>query len=449
MLYIYKQPRFNRIVAFFCLNMKQFFYCSLLLTLTQSLFAQISAGPMLGHTTAHETEIWLQTDSAVELTINYQTISCNNLVSKKLTFSEINWFTGKFKLRNLKPESTYNYQIKYDDKVISNGTFTTLALQTPQNIGDFSFAFGSCTYVNDQKYDNSGEPFGRGLKIFESISNTNPNFMLWLGDNIYLRSGEWNSKSGIYNRYSKFKTLPELQALWKKIPHYAIWDDHDYGPNDADRSFKNKEISLQAFKDFWANPSYGINEKPGITTQFSYQDLDFFLLDNRYYRSPNNRKSGTKEILGQEQINWLIDALTSSKASFKVIAIGGQLLSDAKVWENHANYEEERELILSLIEKENLKNIIIISGDRHKTELSELELGNGIKLYEYTSSPLASKAFDSKDEGNSFQLEETHVATQNFGTISVSGKYKNRILTLNCFDASGKKLWSKIINQQQ
>jgi alkaline phosphatase D len=31
------------------------------------------------------------------------------------------------------------------------------------------------------------------------------------------------------------------------MSHYAIWDDHDYGPNNADKSYHLKETSRKVF----------------------------------------------------------------------------------------------------------------------------------------------------------------------------------------------------------
>ena len=81
--------------------------------------------------------------------------------------------------------------------------------------------------------------------------------MIWLGDNVYFREPD-DSRTGVYHRYSHDRSLPELQPLLGSVHHYAIWDDHDYGPNNSDRSFIYKNITLQAFKDFWANPTYGL-----------------------------------------------------------------------------------------------------------------------------------------------------------------------------------------------
>jgi alkaline phosphatase D len=420
------------------------------LLLSSFVFGQLLSGPMIGHQTQMETNIWLQTKTPMSLNVYYTSEEDSAL--KQLPQSIIteieNWNTVTINFNRLDPNTSYSYIIKSDDTLLTEGTFKTPALLDTRELPDFSFAFGSCTYINEKAYDQSGEPFGRPLDIINSIEEQHPNFMIWLGDNIYLRKSDWDSKTGIYRRYTDLKSRPELQSFWKSIPHYAIWDDHDFGPNDADRSFINKDLTLKAFKDFWANPSYGINGHPGITSSFTHQDVEFFLLDNRYFRSPNKRITGNRQILGKWQIEWLIDALVNSKASFKFIVIGGQFLSNAAVYENHATYPKEREFLLELIEKEELKNIIFLTGDRHKTELSQLTLKNGTTLYDFTSSPMASRAFDSKDEGNDNQVEGTHVATQNFGTISVSGQYKNRVLKLKTFDSKGTLLWQKEISKQ-
>ena len=97
---------------------------------------------------------------------------------------------------------------------------------------DFRFVIGSCAYINDPPYDRPGEPYGGEYEIFEQIAAQRPDFMIWLGDNVYLREPDWNSEAGILYRYTHTRSLPQLQKLLRICPHYAIWDDHDFGPND-------------------------------------------------------------------------------------------------------------------------------------------------------------------------------------------------------------------------
>ena len=60
--------------------------------------------------------------------------------------------------------------------------------------------------------------------------------MLWLGDNIYTREVDFYSLSGYQKRYTHTRNIKEMQPLLSNTHHYAIWDDHDYGPNNTDRS---------------------------------------------------------------------------------------------------------------------------------------------------------------------------------------------------------------------
>lgn len=416
------------------------------------LNAQIISGPMLGYKTMREAAVWVQTQKSQEVIFTYSPKNKReNDVVMRYNTEEEDGFTHTFVAKNLEPGTSYTYEIKLakDPNGSKSGEFSTQKLwQHRTNPPDFSFVFGSCAYLNDMKYDRPGDPYGQGIQIFNAIAQQPADFMLWLGDNIYLREADYMSVSGMHYRYTHMKSHPSLQTLWGKMHHYAIWDDHDYGPNDADRSFINKEESLLAFQNFWANPPSHPTGVEGIATMFSYNDLDFFLLDNRFNRSPNKRKNTQRQILGDAQIEWLIDALTTSKASFKIIAIGGQLLSPAAVYENHATYPEERKKIIDLIGAEGIKNVVVLSGDRHKSELTKMTLENGIELYDYTSSPLSSKAYNSINEGNHLRIEGTHVSTQNFGMIEVSGPISARKLNLKAIDHKGNLLWNHSIEKQ-
>ena len=118
-------------------------------------------------------------------------------------------------------------------------------------------AIGSCAYINDPPYDRPGRPYGDGVEIFKAIADQKPDAMVWLGDNIYYREADWLSESGMRYRYAQNRELAELQPLLASAHHYAIWDDHDFGPDDSDRTFRLRETALGVFKDYWANVTYG------------------------------------------------------------------------------------------------------------------------------------------------------------------------------------------------
>ncbi|MEL6942216.1 MAG: alkaline phosphatase D family protein, partial [Bacteroidota bacterium] len=309
---------------------------------------------------------------------------------------------------------------------------------------------GSCSYINEPEFDRPGKGYGGEYEIFEGIHKQEPDAMIWLGDNTYLREVDWYTKSGIFHRYTHTRSTKEMQALLASTHHYAIWDDHDFGPDDSDRSFIHKDKTLNAFELFWANPTTGIPQtNGGITTQFQWGDIDFFLLDDRYFRSPNHCKTCEPTILGEAQLNWLIDALVASRAPFKMIAIGGQVLNTAKVFENYAHHhEKERELLLKRIEQEGIKNVVFLTGDRHHTELSKLVNGAGNTLYDVTVSPLTSGVARQKNEVNENRVPNTLVHQHNYGILEFSGPRLERQLKISIYNAQNELLWTQTIDSE-
>ena len=235
-----------------------------------------------------------------------------------------------------------------------------------------------------------------------------------------------------------------MAELLRTCPNYAIWDDHDFGPNDSDGSWIHADWSKQAFETFWCNPSYGLPEAPRcISTAFRFVDMEFFLLDNRTYRVNHYNKTNEPQVLGEEQIDWLIQALRNSRAPYKFVVVGGQVLSDAMVYENVAQFPSERQQILDRIEAEDIRGVVFLSGDRHTTELSEITLSNGRKVYDLTVSPLTSGTGHAKDEPNSLRVEGTYVEQRNYAVMSFDGPRKNRTCTIEVKGTDGTLLWNR------
>ena len=80
----------------------------------------------------------------------------------------------------------------------------------------------------------------------------------------------------------------------------------------------------------------------GITSSFSHADVDFFLMDDRTFRIPADLKTSTPQLFGRAQLDWLIQALKYSDATFKLVGIGSQVLSTSAQYENYATMEAER-----------------------------------------------------------------------------------------------------------
>lgn len=422
----------------------------------QSSFAQnslLQSGPMVGYSAMKEVLLWVQTTQPASVYFEYwdKNTPQKRMKSDVFQTKKEDAFVAKIAVGGLEPGTRYEYELFMNGKKISRNyplAFQTQELwQYRKEPPTFKFAFGSCAYINDTKYDRPGKPYGGGYEIFGAIQEKKPDFMIWGGDNIYLREVDYDSRSGILYRNTHTRSLPELQPLLGATHHYAIWDDHDFGPNDADRSYALKHLTEEAFKLFWANPSYGAGtEGKGISGTFVWGDVQFFLLDNRYFKTPNDNHVFKKELLGEKQLQWLIEALSYSTATFKFIVIGGQVINPAQVFENYATYPEERQRLLQLIREAKIKGVFFFSGDRHSTELSMLKENDKVyPLYDLTVSPLTSGAANPEKEPNTARMPNTLVTEKNFSVIEISGETKKRKMTISIFDAQGKQLWQKEI----
>lgn len=418
--------------------------------------ALLASGPMPCYSEKREVLIWLQTTSAARVSLLYHVADnpSEKISSEEIETNVSEGFTASFILKRLIPGKTYDYDILINGQRVEKPwkfSFKTQKLwEWREDAPDFSFITGSCAYVNEEEYDRPGKPYGGDYGIYEKIAANKGDFMLWLGDNVYLREAEWNTRDGMIYRYSHTRALPEMQQMLASMHHYAIWDDHDFGPDDSDRSWRNKADALEVFKLFWGNPTYGIDGRPGITTSFGYSDVDFFLLDNRYNRTPNFRKTGERTVLGEAQREWLIDALVKSKATFKIICMGGQFLNPVAKFENYSIFPEERKWILDHIADEGISGVIFLTGDRHSSELDIMPREGNYPLHEFTISTFSAGASNyAINEENYFRKSGTLVTERNFAKFTVSGKKKERILTCTVFDKEGVEKWTYSIKESE
>lgn len=411
---------------------------------------------MNGYSEHTEALVWVQTQCAKTIGIQYQKkgtkqwlVQTETNKNKDLCLPAI----SKFTLTGLEMGSTYEYAIYLDGKKVVTPYPTEISTKvlwewrtSPPN---FTFMLGSCLYINDSAYDRPGRPYGQQTGILKSMTETPADFMLWMGDNVYLREADYSSKSGIEYRYRHTRTLPELQSLLAKRNNYAIWDDHDFGDNDANKHFEFKDVTYQLFKDYWGNKVYGENGE-GIYSNFRFSDAEFFLCDDRYFRDESDldEKFYNKTQLGEQQLSWLKNKLKHSKASFKFIAIGGQFINENTDKESYNYYKKEREEIIKFIVEQKISGVVFLSGDRHHTELlknDKVAQTLGYPLYDLTSSSItagASNAASTPEKDNPQRVPGTLVAENNYCTINITGpKRGERTLLITCYDAKGLVKW--------
>ncbi|HGY90613.1 MAG TPA: alkaline phosphatase family protein [Planctomycetes bacterium] len=414
----------------------------------------LAAGPMVGHATETQVRFWVQTRSAADVAIRFWPRGKKARARTTPTVRSIapQAFCVHLKAEDLPFGTHFEYEVLVDGKAVD--VAWPLRFQTQPHWRfrtdppEFTAAIGSCAFINDPPNDRPGRPYGGDPKIFTAMAKVSPDLMVWLGDNVYYREMDWTSESGMRRRYSFNRRTPELQPFLGSTSHYAIWDDHDYGPNNSDWTFALKDASLRTFKLFWENPTYGAADMKGTMTRFTWGDAEFFLLDGRWNRSPERApKSSKKTILGRRQLDWLIDGLTSSSATFKIVVSGSQVLNPLCFYEGWGDFPTDRQRLLDALRERRIPGVLFLSGDRHHTELIRLDDDGFYPLYDYTSSPLLSNTHaPGREAENRSRVPGTFVTDRrNFGLLEFSGPRNERVLTLRCLDSDGRMIWERAI----
>ena len=322
---------------------------------------RIISGPMLGPVELRDAKVWVEVSPEVKL-VSLQYNKKGDTKTKTIFYKgELgNDFNPlQFTVGGLDFNTTYLYRIWINGKATAKGgEFTTKDLwQWRKQPPEFSFLTGSCSYFNEPVYDRPGIPYGKDSSIFEPMAKEKAAFMLWLGDAWYTREVDYYSEWGLWNRASHDRAVPITQNFLKSMPQFAIWDDHDYGPNDIGKNYILKEASRKVFNSYFCNPSSGENGQ-GTYTMTSWGDADIFMTDDRWWRSAdkikdsvNGKPNPEKRMLGAQQMEWLKNSLLYSTATFKIIAVGSQVLNPVSPYDTWWNFPAEYEELMSFLKE--------------------------------------------------------------------------------------------------
>jgi len=339
-------------------------------------------GPVLGQLTDSSVAVWVRTTvpSYIQLDIydSEQAVGPVSTFAGKSYLEDEN--TAVIQVDGLESQHNYLYQLRIaGDEVGSRHSFTTMS-----KIGEpttFKVGFsGGAGYT----------PWFE--RMWDTLATHDLDMFFLMGDNVYIDHPErpLTQRYCYYRRQSR----PEFQRFTANTAVYAIWDDHDFTYNDerggpeVDEPYWKRDV-WNVFKNQWINPYYGGGEEhPGCYHDFSVGDVDFFMLDCRYYREDPENEGAS--MLGTTQKEWLKEKLKASTGTFKVIASSVPWAMNTKpgsldTWDGHP---EEREEIFSFIEAHQIEGVLLISADRHRSDAWRIERPDGYDFYDLMSSKL-------------------------------------------------------------
>lgn len=262
----------------------------------------------------------------------------------------------------------------------------------------FTIAFGSC---GSQEHP---------LPIFNDVVKHEPDVFIFLGDNIY---GDTEDMEILRQKYEQLGSKPSYQNLKRQTDILAVWDDHDYGKNDAGKHYPQKEASKELFLDFFEEPKDSARYRHegiyhSVYRKVGDKTIQILLLDSRTFRDDllkvSDQKNAPKKsfypldyaphtnqtatLLGEAQWAWLEDEL-SKPADSRILASGTQFGIEYNGYEAWANFPHEQERLVQLIKKTQANHLVILSGDVHYAEISTFEHDDCYPLYDVTASGLS------------------------------------------------------------
>ncbi|GAB3690682.1 alkaline phosphatase D family protein [Saccharopolyspora tripterygii] len=315
-------------------------------------------------------------------------------------------------ISGLAPDREYFYRFRVGDDISMVGRTRTTpdAASTPSEL---NFAFASCQAWQDGYFT-----------AYDHMADEDLDLVVHLGDYIY-EYGTEDNKRGVETdpkfhtetfdlaryrlQYGLYKAEEPLQRAHARFPWIVTMDDHevennwagdisqvDDEPDQDPAEFRRRRAA--AFQAMYENLPLRQAQTPSgpdmrLHRRLSYGRLaDFTMIDTRQYRDDqpcgdghsadcSDRLDPDRTLLGAQQRDWVLDGFSGSAAQWQVLgnqAPLGQTDRDPgeavdvfmDPWDG---YVAERDQLLAAAQDSGVRNLVVITGDRHQNYAWDLK----------------------------------------------------------------------------
>ena len=212
-----------------------------------------------------------------------------------------------FQLEGLQPNTQYYYGLEIDGRLdpTKRGQFRTFP---PDGPASFQIAFASCGRT------------GSTRDVYDRIREHHPLFYMNMGD-FHYQDIKTNSRALFRAAYDAVLASPQQADLYRHVPLVYMWDDHDYGGNNANRKSTTHEAARLTYDEYVPHYRFAMldNEAP-IFQSFTVGRVKFILTDLRSDRDdPKKKDDADKTILGPKQKEWLKQELLAANGRYPLI----------------------------------------------------------------------------------------------------------------------------------
>lgn len=332
----------------------------------------LSHGPIVGNTTSTSATVWFRTASSSAVSVKIGTTKTTlSPKGPSVNTTPENDFTGKLDLTGLSPNTRYFYNLVVNGTATFTQTNLPFFKTFPQEesrvpsklvvLTDFC-CFGTRTPAPSSTFLNAGKENPDLVLIGGDFDHRNP-------DGTTNTQARANKRQMFKDLYGMAKYKDFVLNILRKYSVAHVWDDHDFGKNNADKSYPRKAMSLEILNEYF--PTYPMTQL-GDWQKFRFAQTEIFMLDSRSQRDPNKETQGPdKSMLDGDnlgstgQLEWLKQGLVNSSAIWKIIftpSVFNPTSNKADTW---YNYADERQTLLDFINTNSVANVVMISGDMH------------------------------------------------------------------------------------
>lgn len=284
------------------------------------------------------------------------------------------------------------------------------------------------------------------MQAWANVADQQPDILLLTGDTSYADQRTFallrNDLSLVSRatRYFETRSRLSLFRMPELIPTLAIWDDHDFGPNDSDGRFTGKSDSLHLFKMFWGDSENSVirnfkNTEGGVGFKLSAFGQNFYFMDCRFFHYPG------QSYWGQDQKDWLLHGLDRSPKPSWIIQ-GTQFFGGFQKKDSFETHQKAELLDLMRSFSQSNSPVCFAGGDVHFSDIMQIdEELLGYKSYEFTSSSIHSFSHRPKGYSERSLFGQSREGKDNFLIFETEASGTWNIQT-QCLRSNGEKSFS-------
>lgn len=263
-----------------------------------------------------------------------------------------------FTLDGLRSATRYRYVVETDAGVALSGTFRTF----DDEAFSFRVGFASCAST------------GSNSPVFDAIRLLSPDLFIHMGDFHYENIAR-NSPARFRRAYDDVLASPRQSTMYRAMPVVYVWDDHDFGPNDADGQSPSKPAAFTVYRQFVPHYPLGTPNNESVNQAFTIGRVRFIVTDSRSQRTPVYVGTPeTRTMLGEPQLEWLERELERAKDFPLVVWVNTvpwitRQRGNTDGWQR---YSRERTRIADRIQDLGLAaRLVMLSGDAHMVAMDD------------------------------------------------------------------------------